>query len=124
VLVRVGHWFGCTGTGTGEGQGIGAGLAAWRIYYAGSIVEARTKDSMTHPNSLANLQHIGAPLAHGEPKKQRSITVTRTGWRGAQQVALYCDCSLSEMVERIGRLNGAPLMQLMQILGTVSKDTE
>ena len=40
-----------------------------------------------HPNSLKNLIHKGRPLAVGESKKPRQLTVSKTGWEGTVSVA-------------------------------------
>lgn len=58
-----------------------------------------------HPNSLKNLIHHGRPLAVGEPKKTRQLTVSETGWEGALSVAEQLGCTgVSDLLEKIGRL--------------------
>lgn len=60
-----------------------------------------------NPNSLKNLIHEGRPSSeqvYGEPKKQRTLTVTDSGWQGAVaaiKAAGYS--SISEYLEKIGR---------------------
>jgi hypothetical protein len=66
-------------------------------------------DSMTkrkmHPKSLENLTHEGRPQAFEEPKQRRYLSVTASGWEGAQQVAKAAGCrgGVSEFLERLGR---------------------
>ena len=55
-----------------------------------------------NPKSLANLQ-FGSNTSYSEPKKQRSITVTETGWLAVKERAGEVGVSVSEMVELIGR---------------------
>ncbi len=45
----------------------------------------------------------GRPLRHGEKKERREITVTPTAWAGLEALAAKGDCSVSELVERLGR---------------------
>ena len=56
-----------------------------------------------HPNSLANLS--GRPQAYlDEKKKRRNLTVTDTGWEGAQAMVRKAGCaSVSEFLEKLGR---------------------
>lgn len=60
-----------------------------------------------NPNSLKNLIHEGRPSSeqvYGEPKKQRTLTVTDSGWEGAAaaiKAAGYS--SISDYLEKIGR---------------------
>lgn len=56
-----------------------------------------------HPNSLANLS--GRPKAYlNEDKRRRSLTVTDTGWEGAQPIIRQAGCaSVSEFIEKLGR---------------------
>ncbi len=56
-----------------------------------------------HPNSLANL--TGRPQAYlDEKKKRRNLTVTDTGWEGAQPIVRKAGCaSVSEFIEKLGR---------------------
>lgn len=57
-----------------------------------------------HPQSLANLKHEGRPLAVGEPKKERVVTVSQTGWNGVKLMALDLECrGVSELLEKLGR---------------------
>ncbi|MBV8885558.1 MAG: hypothetical protein JO235_16400 [Chroococcidiopsidaceae cyanobacterium CP_BM_RX_35] len=57
-----------------------------------------------HPNSLKNLTHQGRPLAVGEPKKPRQLTVSDTGWTGALSLAEVLGCSgVSDLLEKLGR---------------------
>jgi hypothetical protein len=66
-------------------------------------------DSMTkrkmNPKSLENLTHEGRPQAFEEPKQRRYLSVTASGWEGAQQVAKAAGCrgGVSEFLERLGR---------------------
>lgn len=57
----------------------------------------------SHPNSLANLKHEGRPPITGERKRNRTITVTDTGWQNAQSIASSLGMSISELVEKLGR---------------------
>ena len=45
----------------------------------------------------------GRPLRHGEKKGRREIAVTPTAWAGLEALAAKGDCSVSELVERLGR---------------------
>ncbi len=60
-----------------------------------------------NPKSLQNLIREGRPsgeVVFGEPKKKRTLTVTETGWKGANvtiKAAGYS--SVSEYLERLGR---------------------
>ncbi len=56
-----------------------------------------------HPNSLANL--TGRPRAYiNEQKKRRSLSITDTGWEGAQPIVRQAGCSsVSEFIEKLGR---------------------
>lgn len=58
-----------------------------------------------HPNSRSNLNfHNGRPQAYDEPKKQRYLSVTETGWQGMQRLASQLGCnSVSELLEQMGR---------------------
>lgn len=57
-----------------------------------------------HPNSLANLIHKGRPLAYGSSKKQRYLSITEEGWKGAQDIAEKLDCrGISDLIEKLGR---------------------
>lgn len=56
-----------------------------------------------HPNSIANLVHDGRPQSWNEPKKNRNISITETGWTGIQKIAQSMGLSISEVIERIGR---------------------
>ncbi len=65
---------------------------------------AKGKKHKHHPNSLKNLIHEGRPLAVGEPKKERRLTVSKTGWEGTKEVLAQLDIkSVSDLVEQIGR---------------------
>ncbi len=62
-----------------------------------------------HPNSLANLKlgHSNAgrhKAFEDENKKQRSLSVTDTGWNGIKLAAKKYGCkSVSEFIEKWGR---------------------
>ena len=57
-----------------------------------------------HPNSLKNLTHQGRPLAVGEPKKPRQLTVSDTGWTGTLSLAEALGCNgVSDLLEKLGR---------------------
>lgn len=58
---------------------------------------------MTHPNSLANLQHEGRPLKRGSEKKSRRLSVTNEGWQGCKQLSDELGLSVSEILESLGR---------------------
>jgi hypothetical protein len=45
----------------------------------------------------------GRPLRHGEAKARREITVTPTAWAGLEGLAAKGECSVSEVIERLGR---------------------
>lgn len=45
----------------------------------------------------------GRPLRHGEAKQRREITVTPTAWAGLESLAAKGECSVSEVIERLGR---------------------
>lgn len=56
------------------------------------------------PQSLANLKHEGRPLAVGEPKKERVVTVSQTGWSGVKAMADHLNCrGVSDLLEKLGR---------------------
>jgi hypothetical protein len=62
------------------------------------------KAHRTNPNSLKNLIHQGRPLAVGEKKKERTVTVSQTGWEGTQAILHSLGCSsVSELLEKLGR---------------------
>jgi hypothetical protein len=62
------------------------------------------KTHRTNPNSLKNLIHQGRPLAVGEKKKERTVTVSQTGWEGTQAILQSLGCSsVSELLEKLGR---------------------
>jgi len=62
------------------------------------------KAHRTNPNSLKNLIHQGRPLAVGEKKKERTVTVSQTGWEGTQAILQSLGCSsVSELLEKLGR---------------------
>ena len=58
-----------------------------------------------NPKSLENLTHEGRPQAYEEPKKRRYLSVTESGWTGAQEAieAAGCKGGVSEFLERLGR---------------------
>ena len=60
-----------------------------------------------NPNSLKNLIHEGRPSSeqvYGEPKKQRTLTVTDSGWQGAiAAIKAAGYSSISDYLEKIGR---------------------
>ena len=60
-----------------------------------------------HPNSLANLKTgIGGrpKIFESEGKRQRSISITDTGWEGIKLAAKESGCkSVSEFLEKWGR---------------------
>jgi hypothetical protein len=60
-----------------------------------------------NPNSLKNLIHEGRPSSkqvYGEPKVQRTLTVTETGWKGAVAAIKAAGYgSISDYLEKIGR---------------------
>ncbi|MGJ3252524.1 MAG: hypothetical protein ACFE0J_15565, partial [Elainellaceae cyanobacterium] len=58
-----------------------------------------------NPKSLENLTHEGRPQTYEEPKKRRYLSVTETGWSGAQQAVQTAGCKggISEFLERLGR---------------------
>jgi len=45
----------------------------------------------------------GRPLRHGEAKQRHEITVTPTAWAGLEALAAKGECSVSEVIERLGR---------------------
>lgn len=56
-----------------------------------------------HPKSLLNLKP-GSDTSYKEPKRQRSITVTDTGWLAIKEKARQeLGLSVSEVVELLGR---------------------
>ncbi|MBW4635959.1 MAG: hypothetical protein KME30_29980 [Iphinoe sp. HA4291-MV1] len=55
----------------------------------------------THPTSLANLSV--PQLRYGEPKRQRNISITDTGWQNLKELAQEHEISLADMLERIAR---------------------
>jgi hypothetical protein len=57
-----------------------------------------------HPRSLENLTHEGRPKIHGEKKTAHNVSVTPTGWQGAQAAAAKLGfSSVSELIEQLGR---------------------
>lgn len=52
--------------------------------------------------SLANLQPGGEPR-YEQPKRQRNVSLTDTGWQGLKEIALDSGLSLAELLEQIGR---------------------
>lgn len=66
---------------------------------------ANTYKRGEHPNSIGNLTyHNGRPQAYREPKKQRYLSITETGWQGMQQLAENLGCNgVSELLEKMGR---------------------
>ncbi len=62
------------------------------------------KPHRTNSKSLTNLIHQGRPLAVGERKKERTVTVSQTGWEGTQAILQSLGCSsVSELLEKLGR---------------------
>ncbi len=63
------------------------------------------KPHKLNPNSLKNLtHHEGRPLAVGEKKKERTVTVSQTGWEGTKALLQAVGCSsVSELLEKLGR---------------------
>jgi hypothetical protein len=57
----------------------------------------------SHKNSLSNLTHEGRPLEYGEPKKERRLSVTATGWNQAKLLIEEMGMSVSRFVEELGR---------------------
>lgn len=47
---------------------------------------------------------MGRPSLHGERKKSYSVTATREAWNGLKEMAKDSGFSLSEFLERLGRL--------------------
>ena len=61
-----------------------------------------------HPNSLANLRpnRKGSKPKYKDLKKQRSVTLTETGWSAVKNIAKEkYGLSVSELLEQIGRGN-------------------
>lgn len=59
-----------------------------------------------NPESLKNLTREGAGRhrAYDEEKKTRTLTVTQTGWDGAQAASNAAGCTgISDMLEKLGR---------------------
>lgn len=60
-----------------------------------------------HPNSQKNLTHEGRPSSeeiYGEPKQNRTITVTESGWEGVKSYLKEAGYkSPSEFLELLGR---------------------
>lgn len=58
-----------------------------------------------HPDSKNNLNfHSGRPYTYQEPKKQRYLSVTETGWEQVQRLAQDLGCSgVSDLLEKIAR---------------------
>jgi hypothetical protein len=42
-------------------------------------------------------------MSFDEPKKRRYLTVTETGWVSATAIAKELGCSISDLLEKIGR---------------------
>jgi hypothetical protein len=60
-----------------------------------------------HPNSKKNLTHEGRPSSeeiYGEPKQNRTVTVTDSGWEGVKEFVKAAGYkSPSEFLEHLGR---------------------
>lgn len=57
-----------------------------------------------NPKSIENLLHDGRPPAFDEPKQRRHLTITETGWKGTQAMAVAVGCrGVSELLEKLGR---------------------
>ena len=60
-----------------------------------------------HPNSQKNLTHAGRPSSeaiYGEPTKNRTVTVTESGWEGFRGLVKSAGYrSPSEFLELLGR---------------------
>jgi hypothetical protein len=60
-----------------------------------------------HPNSQKNLTHEGRPSSeeiYGEPKQNRTVTVTNSGWEGIKEFVKAAGYkSPSEFLELLGR---------------------
>lgn len=60
-----------------------------------------------HPNSQKNLTHEGRPSSeeiYGEPKQNRTVTVTDSGWEGVKNYVKEAGYkSPSEFLELLGR---------------------
>lgn len=60
-----------------------------------------------HPNSQKNLTHEGRPSSeeiYGEPKQNRTVTVTDSGWEGVKGFVKEAGYkSPSEFLELLGR---------------------
>lgn len=57
-----------------------------------------------HPNSMANLSKGRGKPKYGEPKKDRYLSVTETGWTGLSDVLNRSNCdSVSDLLEKLGR---------------------
>ena len=60
--------------------------------------------SGVNPESLKNLNREGRPMVYDQRKKNHNITVTTTGWEGAQATARSLGYGgVSEFVEQVGR---------------------
>ena len=53
--------------------------------------------------SLANLKPGESHPMYSENKKQRSVTITETGWSSIKGIAKAKGLSVSELIEQIGR---------------------
>ena len=57
----------------------------------------------SNPISLKNLTRDGRPSEYDEPKKDRRLTITETGWSGVRKLIGSMDMSVSEFLEKLGR---------------------
>ena len=56
-----------------------------------------------NPKSIANLEFGRSNPTYEELKKQRSVTITETGWTSIKGIAKAKGLSVSELIEQIGR---------------------
>jgi hypothetical protein len=56
-----------------------------------------------NPQSLSNLTRDGRPQKYDEPKKDKRLTITETGWNGAKTLIESMGMSVSEFMEQLGR---------------------
>jgi hypothetical protein len=72
---------------------------------AGKLKDAERRGQ--HPNSQKNLTHEGRPSSeeiYGEPKRNRTVTVTESGWDGVKEFVKAAGYkSPSEFLELLGR---------------------
>jgi hypothetical protein len=57
----------------------------------------------SNPKSRQNLTRDGRPMDYNEPKRDRRLTVTETGWTGAKRLIGSMDMSVSDFLEKLGR---------------------